>query len=195
MIKAQDVKKLRDMTGAGMVECKKALEEASGDFDAAIKVLRKRGSKIADKKVGRGTAEGYVGSYIHSNGKIGVLVEVNCETDFVARSDEFRNLVRDLAMHVAASNPKYVNASDVAPESIREKKEEFAEETKNEKKPKEVIERILEGKMKKYLDEVCLLSQPFVKDADKTVQELITEKIAKFGENIQVKKFVRFEIA
>lgn len=195
MINAQDVKKLRDMTGAGMVECKKAMEEASGDFDVAIKVLRKRGSRIADKKIGRGTAEGYVGSYIHSNGKVGVLIEIDCETDFVARSEEFRTLVRELAMHVAALNPIYVSASEVAPEFIKEKKEEFFEETKKEKKPKEVIERILEGKMRKYLDEVCLLSQPFVKNPDQTVQELVTEKIAKFGENIQVKRFVRFEIA
>jgi len=194
MIKAQDVKKLRDLTGAGMVECKKALEESSGDFDAAIKVLRKRGSKIADKKVGRGTAEGYVGSYIHSNGKIGVLIEVNCETDFVARGEEFRNLVHDLAMHIAAASPIYISAAEVDPASVREKKEEFTESTKNEKKPKEVIERIIEGKMKKYLDEVCLLSQPFVKDPEKTVGELVTEKIAKFGENIQVKKFAKFEI-
>jgi len=194
MIKAQDVKKLRDLTGAGMVECKKALEESSGDFDAAIKVLRRRGSKIADKKVGRGTAEGYVGSYIHSNGKLGVLIEVNCETDFVARGEEFRNLVHDLAMHIAASSPKYVSAGEIEPDFIKEKKEEFIEATKNEKKLKEVIERIIEGKMKKYLDEVCLLSQPFVKNPEMTVGELIVEKIAKFGENIQVKKFAKFEI-
>lgn len=195
MIKAQDVKKLRELTGAGMVECKKALEEASGDFDAAIKVLRKKGSKIADKKAGRGTAEGYVGSYIHSNGKIGVLVEVNCETDFVARGEEFRSLVHDLAMHIAAASPKYISAGEVDPGIIREKKEEFIEAAKNEKRPKEVIEKIIEGKMKKYLDEVCLLSQPFVKDPERTVGELVTEKIAKFGENIKVKKFVKFEIS
>jgi len=195
MINAQDVKKLRDFTGAGMVDCKKALEESSGDFDAAIKVLRKRGSKIADKKVGRGTAEGYVGSYIHSNGKLGVLIEVNCETDFVARGDEFRSLVHDLAMHIAAASPKYVSTAEVDPESVKEKREEFAEATKNEKKPKEVIERIIEGKMQKYLEEVCLLSQPFVKDPEKKVGELVTEKIAKFGENIQVKRFAKFEIS
>lgn len=194
MIKAQDVKKLRELTGVGMVSCKKALEESSGDFDGAIKNLRKRGSKIADKKIGRGTSEGYVGSYIHSNGKIGVLVEVNCETDFVARGEEFRNLVHDIAMHVAASNPKYVGFKDISPETIEEKKEEFAEATKNEKKPKEIIEKIIEGKLKKHFDEVCLLSQPFVKDPEKTIEELVTEKIAKFGENVQVKRFVKFEI-
>lgn len=194
MIKAQDVKKLREMTGAGMTSCKKALEESAGDFDGAIKNLRKRGSKIADKKIGRGTSEGYVGSYIHSNGKIGVLVEVNCETDFVARGEEFRNLVHDLAMHIAASDPKYVSYKDISPETLKERKEEFAEATKNEKKPKEIIERILEGKLKKHFDEVCLLSQPFVKDPEKTIGELITEKIAKFGENVKVNRFVKFEI-
>jgi elongation factor Ts len=147
MIKAQDVKKLREMTGAGMVECKKALEESSGDFDGAIKNLRKRGSKIADKKIGRGTSEGYIGSYIHSNGKIGVLIEVNCETDFVARGEEFRNLVHDIAMHIAASDPKYVSFKDISSETIKEKKEEFMDATKNEKKPKEIIEKIIEGKL------------------------------------------------
>lgn len=194
MIKAQDVKKLREITGVGMVLCKKALEESSGNFDEAIKNLRKSGSKIADKKIGRGTSEGYVGSYIHSNGKIGVLVEVNCETDFVARGEEFRNLVHDIAMHIAALNPKYVSSKDISPEMKKEKKEEFMEATKNEKKPKDIIEKIVEGKLKKYFDEVCLLSQPFVKDPEKTIEGLITEKIAKFGENVQVKRFVKFEI-
>jgi elongation factor Ts len=194
MIKAQDVKKLREMTGAGMVECKKALEESSGDFDGAIKNLRKRGSKIADKKIGRGTSEGYIGSYIHSNGKIGVLIEVNCETDFVARGEEFRNLVHDIAMHIAASDPKYVSFKDISSETIKEKKEEFMDATKNEKKPKEIIEKIIEGKLKKHFDDVCLLTQPFVKDLEKTIEGLITEKIAKFGENVQVKRFVKFEI-
>ncbi len=194
MIKAQDVKKLREITGVGMVLCKKALEESSGNFDEAIKNLRKSGSKIADKKIGRGTSEGYVGSYIHSNGKIGVLVEVKCETDFVARGEEFRNLVHDIAMHIAALNPKYVSSKDISPEMTKEKKEEFMEATKNEKKPKDIIEKIVEGKLKKYFDEVCLLSQPFVKDPEKTIEGLITEKIAKFGENVQVKRFVKFEI-
>ncbi len=194
MIKAQDVKKLREITGVGMVLCKKALEESSGNFDEAIKNLRKSGSKIADKKIGRGTSEGYVGSYIHSNGKIGVLVEVKCETDFVARGEEFRNLGHDIAMHIAALNPKYVSSKDISPEMTKEKKEEFMEATKNEKKPKDIIEKIVEGKLKKYFDEVCLLSQPFVKDPEKTIEGLITEKIAKFGENVQVKRFVKFEI-
>jgi len=195
MIKAEDVKKLREMTGAGMIACKKALLESSGDFDGAIKNLRKTGSKIADKKIGRGTSEGYVGSYIHSNGKIGVLVEVNCETDFVARSEEFRSLVHDLAMHIAATSPKYISLKDIGFETIEERKKEFAEATKNEKKPKEIIEKILEGKLKKHFDEICLLSQLFVKDPEKTVGELITEKIAKFGENVKVNRFVKFEIA
>ena len=194
MITAQEVKNLRDRTGVSMMRCKKALEESLGDIEKAIKILRKSGSKIADKKYGRDTAEGYIGSYIHSNGKIGVLVEVNCETDFVAKGDEFTELAHDLAMHIAASNPKYVSYDEIDSADLENKKKEFAEEVKKENKPQKIMERIIEGKTKKYFDEICLLNQPFVKDSDKTVEELITEKIAKMGENIKVNKFVRFEM-
>jgi len=194
MITAQEVKKLRDRAGAGMMECKKALEESSGDIEKAIKILQKSGSKIADKKCGRDTAEGCIGSYIHSNGKIGVLVEVNCETDFVAKGDEFMELAHNLAMHIAASNPKYVSYDEINPADLENKKKEFMEEVKKENKPREIMEKIVEGKVKKYFDEICLLSQPFVKNTDLTVKELITEKIAKTGENIKVNKFIRFEM-
>ena len=194
MITAQEVKNLRDRTGASMMGCKKALEESSGNIEKAIKILQKSGSKIADKKCGRDTVEGFIGSYIHSNGKIGVLVEVNCETDFVAKGNEFMELAHDLAMHIAASSPKYVSYNEIDPVDIESKKKELEEEVKKENKPQEIMERIVEGKVKKYFSEMCLLSQPFVKNTDVTVEELITEKIAKVGENIKVKKFVRFEM-
>jgi len=194
MITAQEVKNLRDRTGASMMGCKKALEESSGDVEKAMKILQKSGSKIADKKGGRDTAEGCIGSYIHSNGKIGVLVEVNCETDFVAKGNEFIELAHNLAMHIAASNPEYVSYDEIDPADIENKKKELMEEVKKENKPQEILEKIVEGKIKKYFSEICLLNQPFVKDTDITVEELITEKIAKTGENIKVKKFIRFEI-
>lgn len=194
MITAQEVKNLRDRTGASMMGCKKALEESSGDVEKAIKILQKSGSKIADKKCGRNTAEGCIGSYIHSNGKIGVLVEINCETDFVAKGDEFMELAHDLAMHIAASSPEYVSYSEIDAEIIKSKKAEIAEEVEKENKPVDIAEKIIEGKVKKYFSEICLLTQPFVKDTNKTIEELVTEKIAKTGENIKVKKFVRFEM-
>jgi elongation factor Ts len=194
MITAQEVKKLRNLTGSSITECKKALEESSGDIEKAIKILQKSGSKIADKKCGRSTSEGYIGSYVHSNGKVGALVEVSCETDFVAKSEEFRNLAHDLAMHIAASNPQYVDCGEVEPEVIEDRKRELGEEVEKEDKPQEILEKMVEGRVKKYFDEICLLSQPFVKDPKKTVGELVMEKVAKLGENVKVKKFVRFEI-
>lgn len=194
MITAKEVKNLRDRTGASMMGCKKALEESSGDVEKAMKVLQKSGSKIADKKYGRDTAEGYIGSYIHSNGKIGVLVEINCETDFVAKGNEFTELAHNLAMHIAASNPEYVSYDEIDFADIESKKKELMEEARKENKPQEILEKIVEGKIKKYFNEICLLNQPFVKNTDITVEELITEKIAKTGENIKVKKFVRFEM-
>ena len=194
MITAKEVKNLRDRTGASMMGCKKALEESSGDIEKAMKILQKGGSKIADKKCGRDTVEGCIGSYIHSNGKIGVLVEINCETDFVAKGDEFMELSHNLAMHIAASNPEYVSYDEIDSTDIENKRKELTEEVKKENKPQEILEKIVEGKIKKYFDEICLLNQPFVKDTDITVEELITEKIAKTGENIKVKKFVRFEM-
>ncbi|NOQ68223.1 translation elongation factor Ts [Patescibacteria group bacterium] len=194
MITAQEVKNLRDRTGASMMQCKRSLEESSGDIEGAIKILQKSGSKVADKKCGRGTAEGFIGSYIHGNGKVGVLVEINCETDFVARNEEFKEFAHDLAMHDAAADPKYIDYSEIDPEEMKNKKEELKEEVKKENKPADIAEKIVEGKIKKYFDEICLLTQPFVKNPDLTVEQLITEKIAKLGENIKVKKIIRFEI-
>ena len=194
MISAQEVKKLRDRTGASMSECKKSLEESSGDMEKAVKIMQKSGSKIADKKCGREMAEGYIGSYIHSNGKVGVLVEVGCETDFVAKNKEFQELTHDLAMHIAALDPKYVNCDEIDSEIIKNKKVELLEEVKKENKPPEIMEKIVEGKVKKHFDEICLMSQSFVKNPEMAVEELVTEKIAKLGENIKVKRFVRFEI-
>jgi elongation factor Ts len=194
MIKAQVVKILRDRTGVSMMQCKRALEESSGDIEKAVKILQKNGSKVADKKCGRGTVDGYVGSYIHSNGKVGVLVEVDCETDFVARNEEFKELAHDLAMHIAASNPKYVSYDEINPEEIKTRKEELLEETRKEKKPENILEKIVEGKVKKHFNEICLLTQVFVKNPEITVGQLIIEKIAKLGENIKVNKFIRFEI-
>ena len=194
MITAKEVKSLRDRTGTSMMQCKKALEESSGDLEKAIKILQKSGSKIADKKCGRGMTEGYIGSYIHSNGKVGVLVEINCETDFVARNEEFKELAHDLAMHVAAIDPKYVDYSEIASEEMKNKKEEIIREVEKENKPVQIAEKMVEGKVKKHFDEICLLTQQFVKNSDFTVEQLLTEKIAKLGENIKVKKIIRFEI-
>lgn len=194
MIAAKEVKNLRDLTGASMMQCKRALEESSGNVEKAVKMLQKNSSKVAVKKQGRSASEGYIGHYIHSNGKIGVLVEVNCETDFVARGNEFREFVHDLAMHIAAVNPDYISYDEIDADIIKSKKEEFMEEAKKENKPPEITQKIVEGKAKKYFDEICLLNQPFVKNPDKTISELTTEKIAKFGENIRIKRFVRFEI-
>ena len=194
MISAQEVKKLRDRTGASMAECKKSLEESSGNMEKAIKIMQKSGSKIADKKCGREMAEGFIGSYIHSNGKVGVLIEVSCETDFVAKNKEFQELTHDLAMHVAALDPEYVDNSGIDAEIINSKKTEILEEVKKENKPPEIMEKITEGKVKKYFNEICLMSQTFVKNPEITIEGLVTEKIAKLGENIKIKRFVRFEI-
>jgi len=194
MITVEEIKKLRKRTGLSIVQCKDALEESSGDITKAIKILQKRGSKIADKKCERSVFEGYIGSYVHTNGKIGVLVEVNCETDFVARSDEFRELAHDLAMHIAAYNPEYVNYNEIDSKIKNIKRKEFIEDAKNENKPQKILDKIVEGRMKKHFDEICLLTQPFAKDPDKTVEELIEEKVSKLTENIKVKRFIRFEI-
>jgi elongation factor Ts len=193
-ITAQMVKELRERTGAPMMDCKAALTEAKGDIEAAVDVLRKKGLAAAAKKAGRVTAEGAVGSYIHGGGKIGVLVEVNCETDFVARTDQFLELVRDIAMHIAAAEPKFVQREEVTPEVMEREREIFREQAAASGKPANVVERIVEGKLEKYYSEFVLLEQPFVKDPDKTVSQLISEKVAKIGENIQVRRFVRFKL-
>lgn len=192
-ITASDVKELRQRTGAGMMDCKKALEEADGDMDKAITYLREKGLAAAAKKAGRIAAEGLVDAYIHLGGRIGVLIEVNCETDFVAKTDEFKSFVRDMAMQVAAAKPDYVSRDDVPEDVINREKEIYRAAALNEGKPEKIVDRIVAGRLEKFFQEVCLLEQPFIKDSDKTVQEVLQEKIAKIGENITIRRFVRFE--
>ena len=193
-VTAQMVKELRERTGAGMMDCKSALTETRGDVDAAVDALRKKGLAAAAKKAGRVTAEGAVGSYIHAGGKIGVLVEVNCETDFVARTDQFQELVRDIAMHIAAADPRFVRREEVTPDVLEYERAIFREQALASGKPANIVERIVEGKMEKYYSEFVLLEQPFVKDDDKTVGQLIAEKVGKIGENIQVRRFSRYKL-
>ncbi len=197
-ITAGAVKALREKTGAGMMECKKALTESEGDETKAIDVLRKRGLAKAGEKAGRIAAEGAVGSYIHMGGKVGVLVEVNCETDFVARGEEFMQLVKDIAMHIAAAEPRYVTRAEVSADALDKEREialaQIKNDPKNANKPDQVIEKILEGRLNKYYEEVVLLDQPFVKDPAKTVGELVTEKIATIKENITVRRFSRYKM-
>ncbi len=195
MISAQDVKKLRESTGASMMQCKKALEESKGNFEEAIKIMQKNGSKIAEKKSGRDTSEGLIGSYIHTDGKSGVMVEINCETDFVAKGEDFRQFSHDIAMHIMAMNPKYVSVEEIDKKIIEEKRKEITENSKSENKPADIMEKIIEGRVKKNLEDVSLLSQPFVKDPSITIQQLLTEKIAKFGENVKIKRFIKLEVA
>jgi elongation factor Ts len=188
------IKELRERSGAGFMDCKAALTETNGDIDAAIEMLRKKGLASAAKKAGRVAAEGAVGSYIHAGGKIGVLVEVNCETDFVARTDEFQELVRDIAMHIAAAEPKFVRREEVTAEDLDREREIFRAQARETGKPEAVVERIAEGKMEKFYGTVVLLEQDFVKNPDLTVGDLIKEKIAKIGENIVVRRFSRFKL-
>jgi elongation factor Ts len=191
-INASMVKELREKTGAGMMDCKKALAESEGDFGKAEEWLRKKGLSAAAKKAGRIASEGAVSSYIHMGGKIGVLVEVNCETDFVARTEGFQNLVKDIAMQIAAASPLYVRREDVPPEVIAKEMEIAKHQAREQKKPEAIVEKIATGKVEKYCKEVVLLEQPFVKDDKKTIQEVVTEAIAKIGENISVRRFARF---
>ncbi len=193
-ITAQQVKELRDQTGAGMMECKKALSEAEGDLNRAVTILRERGLAAAAKKADRETREGIVGEYIHAGGKLGVLVEVNCETDFVARTDEFQGLVRDIAMHIAASNPSYVQREEASEEELEGERAIYRNQALAAGKPEKVVDRIVEGKLNKYYSEVCLYDQPFVKDPDITVEEVVKSKIATLKENISVKRFIRYKI-
>jgi len=197
-ITAAAVKQLREKTGAGMMECKNALVEAGGNEEQAVDILRKRGLASAKKREGRIAAEGIVGSYIHMGGKVGVLLEVNCETDFVARGEEFQQLVKDIAMHVAAAEPKYVSREDVNAADLA-KEEEIARaqatnDPKNANKPEQVIDKIVAGRVNKYYEETVLLDQPFVKDPAKTVAELVTEKVAKTGEKITIRRFTRYKM-
>ena len=193
-IDQSQIVKLRSQTGIGMMDCKRALEKTQGDFDKALKELKKQGKVKAAKKQEREAREGLIGSYIHSNQKVVALVELNCETDFVARNEDFKQLAHDLAMQVAATNPQYLAPDDVPEEVKEEEKEIFKTQLKKEGKPKKVIEKIIEGKLAKFYEEVCLLKQTYIKDDKKKVEEIITEKVAKIGENIQVGKFVRFSL-
>ncbi|MGI5853810.1 MAG: translation elongation factor Ts [Bacillota bacterium] len=187
------VKELRERTGAGMMDCKKALVESNGDMEKAIEYLREKGLSSAAKKAGRIAAEGLVDSYIHMGGRIGVLIEVNCETDFAAKSDQFKELVKDLAMQVAAARPEYVRREEVPAEVIEKEKAIYTAQAMNEGKPQAIAEKITVGKLEKFFKDVCLLEQPFIKDNDKTVEQVVKEAIAKIGENISVRRFIRYE--
>ncbi len=191
-ITAQMVKELRERTGAPMMDCKAVLTEAGGDIDQAVDLLRKKGLAAAAKKAGRIAAEGAVGSYIHAGGKIGVLVEVNCETDFVARTDEFQELVRDIAMHIAAADPRYLAKEEVTSADMDREREIYREQALAAGKPEKIVDRIVDGKIGKFYSEAVLLEQPYVKDTDKTVGEMIAGKIGTMGENIVVRRFSRF---
>lgn len=197
-ISANLVRDLREKTGAGMMDCKKALVETSGDFEKAVDYLRKKGLSAAAKKADRLAKEGLVSSYIHGAGRIGVLVEVNCETDFVARNEKFQEFVRDIAMHIAAANPSCVRPEEIPQDVLSKEKEiylaQLRQDPKNANKPDAVLEKIIEGKLKKFVDETCLVQQPFVKNPDKTIAQLTTEMIAMIGENIYIKRFARFAL-
>src|SRR5215469_3868268 len=193
-ITAEQVRKLRERTGAPMMDCKKALEACNGNEDESEVWLRKKGISTAAKKAARVTSEGSVASYIHAGGKIGVLVEVNCESDFVARTDDFKDLIKDIAMHIAAADPKFVRKEDVTPEAYEREKEIYRAQAAATGKPAQVVEKIVEGKMAKFYEEVCLLDQPFVKEQTITVAQLIAGVIGKLGENISVKRFARFKV-
>ena len=193
-VSASLVKELREQTGAGMMECKKALVETGGSMEKALIHLREKGLASAAKRASRATSEGLVEAYIHGGGRLGVLLEVNCETDFVAKTPDFKELVRDLAMQIAASNPEYISKDDIPVEIIEREKNILRTQALNEGKPEKIVERIVTGRIDKYYQEVCLMEQQYVKDQDKTIQDLIKEKIAKIGENINVKRFVRFQL-
>jgi len=194
-ISAAEVKELRERTGCGIMECKEALKDSDGDLEKAIEHLRKKGLATAAKKAGRTANEGLISSYIHAGGKIGVLVEIKCETDFVARTEKFQELAKDICMHIAASSPKCISREDFSEEKIEKEKEIYRAQLKESGKPEAIIEKIVSGKMEKtFFSQNCLLEQPFVKDTDKSVKDLITEKIAQLGENISINRFVRFQL-
>jgi len=193
-ISAAQVKELREKTGAPMMDCKQALAEAKGDMEQAVVVLRKKGVSVAAKKAARVTSEGSVASYIHAGGKIGVLVEINCESDFVARTEDFKELVHDIAMHIAASDPKFVRKEDVTPEAYEREKDIYRAQAIASGKPANIAEKMVEGKMAKFYEEVCLLEQPFIKDQTVSIAQLIAAKIGKLGENIAVRRFARFKV-
>jgi len=193
-ISASQVKELREKTGAPMMDCKQALTEAKGDLEAAVVFLRKKGVSVAAKKATRVTSEGSVAQYIHAGGKIGVLVEVNCESDFVARTEDFKELTHDIAMHIAASDPKFVRKEDVTDKDIEREKDIYRAQAAASGKPANIIEKMLAGKMEKFYEEVCLLEQPFIKDQTISISQLIAAKVGKLGENIAVRRFARFKV-
>ncbi len=193
-ITAKLVNELRQITGIGMMDCKEALQESDGDIEKAITYLRKKGYDRAKDKMGRETSEGVVGSYIHTDNKLGVLVEVNCESDFVARNEEFKGLVKDISLHIAAANPKYITSEEIPEDVIKKEKEIILEQFKGSGKPQGILEKIVQGKLKKFYSEVCLWDQPFIKDDKVTIEKLVSTYITKFGENIKINKFARFSI-
>lgn len=193
-VTAEQVKELREKTGAGIMDCKKALAEADGDVDKAIEILRKKGMASAQKKVGRETKEGLIEAYIHPGSRLGVLVEINCETDFVARTDDFKQLARNIAMQIAAANPLVVRREELSPEIVERELEIYRTQARNEGKPDHIVERIAEGRLQKFYQEAVLLEQPYIRDTDMTVKDLLDQAIAKLGENIQVRRFVRFQL-
>lgn len=193
-INAQLVKQLRDLTGAGFADCKKALEKAGGDLEKARDELRKQGIASAEKKASRNAQQGVIGTYVHPGNQLGVLIEVNCESDFVARTDDFQELVKDLAMQVAAADPRYVRRADVPPDVLDKEREIARDRAKNEGKPEKIWDKIVEGRLEKFYEEVCLMEQPFIRENTVTVEELIKQKIAKLGENIVVARFARFKV-
>lgn len=193
-ISASQVRDLREKTGAGIMDCKKALAETKMDFEAAVKYLREKGLASAAKRADKVTSEGLVGSYIHAGGKVGVLVEINCETDFVAKTEEFQLLVKDIAMHIAALNPYYIRREDVPQDVMEKERSIYKTQAAQSNKPEKVIEKMVDGKMEKFFQEACLLEQPFVKNPDITVKDLLTATLAKLGENISIKRFARFKV-
>jgi len=193
-ITAEMVKALRQRTGIGVMECKQALKESEGNIEEAITILRKKGYDRAKEKMEREAVDGMIGSYIHMNGKIGVIVEVNCESDFVARNEEFQELVKNICLHIAASNPQYISHDDIPEKILNAEREIIREQFKDSEKPPQIIDKIVEGKLQKFYQEVCLMDQPYVKDDKITVSKLIASYIAKFGENIKVSRFTRYEL-
>lgn len=193
-VSASAVKELRERTGAGMLDCKKALDETNNDIEKAIAFLREKGLAAAANKAGRIATEGVVESYIHAGGRIGVLVEINCETDFVAKTEQFRDFARDIAMQIAAANPKFVRREEVSSEELEKEREILKAQALNEGKPEKIVEKMVEGRISKYYEEFCLLEQSFIKDPDKTISTLLNEKISKIGENISIRRFVRYEL-
>jgi elongation factor Ts len=188
------VKDLREKTGAGMMDCKKALAESGGNFEKAVDYLRQKGLATAARRAGRVASEGQIGSYVHAGGKIGVMVEVNCETDFVAKTDDFQAFAKDIAMHIAASSPFYIQRENVPPEVLEREREIYRAQAREAGKPEKIMERIVEGKLEKFYSEVCLLEQPFIKESDRTVQDLLNGLIGKLGEKVEIRRFLRFQV-